>query len=79
MPLISGQPKYPVSNLPQQTLSITTHIEAPAKEWIIALTDIEQDANLSINRKASFSAFYAEMYRIWRPCRDVSALIPLLK
>ena len=31
-PLIGGQPKYPVSNLPQQTSRITTHIEAQARK-----------------------------------------------
>ena len=78
MPLTGGQPKYFVSNLPQQTLRITTHIEARAREWINALIDIEQDANLPITRKASFSVFHAAMYRTSRPCRDISALMPLL-
>ena len=62
MPLIGGQPKYPVSKLPQQTSEITTHLEAQAYEWINALTDIEQDANLPLTRKASFSASHAAMY-----------------
>ena len=55
MPLISGQSKHPVSNLPLQTSRITTHIEARAREWINALIDIEQDANLPITKKVSFS------------------------
>ena len=49
-----------------------------SKEWINALTDIEQDANLPITRKASFSAFHAAMYRTSRPCRDISVLMRLL-
>ena len=76
--MIGGQPKYPVINLPQQTSRITTHIEARAREWINTLVDIEQDANLPITRKALFSVFHAAMYRISRPCRDISALMPLL-
>ena len=52
--LIGGQPKYPVSNLPQRISRIATHIEARAREWINALIDIGQDANLSITRKVLF-------------------------
>ena len=48
MSWIGGQTKYPVSNLLQQTSGITTHIEAQAKEWINALIDIEEDANLPL-------------------------------
>ena len=66
-PLIGGQPKYPASNLPQQTSRITTHILARAREWINALIDTEQKPDLPTTRKASS-----------RPCRDMSALMPLL-
>ena len=55
MLLIGGQPKYPASNLPQQTSRLTTHIEEQTGEWTNALIDIEQDANLPITRKTSFS------------------------
>ena len=75
IPLIGGQPKYPVSNLPQHTSEITTHFETQAREWINALIYIEQDANLPITREASFSVSHAAMYRTSRPCRDVSAVM----
>ena len=78
MPLIGGQPIYPVSDSPQQTSRITTHIEAQAREWINVLIDLEQDANLPLTRKVSFSMFHAAMYRTSRLCRDISALMPLL-
>ena len=78
MPLIGGQPEYPVIKLPQQTSRITTHIEPRAREWINALIDIEQDTNLPITRKASFSAFHAAICITSRPCKDISALLPLL-
>ena len=55
VPLISGQSKHPVSNLPLQTSRIATRIEARAREWINALIDIEQDANLPITKEVSFS------------------------
>ena len=77
-PLIGGQPKYPVSNLPQQTSRTSTHIEVRARECINVLIDFEQKADLPITRKATFFAFHAAMYRTSRPCRDISALMPLL-
>ena len=78
MPLIGGQPKCSFSKLPQQASRATTHIEAPARKWINALFGIEQRADLPITRKTLFYAFHAAMYTTSRPCRDISALIPLL-
>ena len=78
MPLIGGQPKCSFSKLPQQASRATTHIEAPARKWINAVIGIEQRADLPITRKTLFYAFHAAMYRTSRPCRDISALIPLL-
>ena len=78
MLLIGGQPKYPASNLPQQTSRLTTHIEEQTGEWTNALIDIEQDANLPITRETSFSVFHVIMFKTLRPCKDASALMPLL-